>query len=96
MQRNYRVARGPRASGGEIDLIMRDAAGTLIFLEVRARKNAGHGGAAASISAGKRARIVRTAQHYLSRLAALPPCRFDVVTIDGEHIEWLPAAFDST
>lgn len=94
-QRNYRVARGPGAAGGEIDLIMRDARGTLVFVEVRARRDAARGGAGASITAAKRARIVRTAQHYLMRLAVMPACRFDVVTIDGEKIEWLPAAFDA-
>jgi putative endonuclease len=25
----------------------------------------------------------------------LPPCRFDVVAIDGERVEWLRAAFDA-
>ena len=95
VQRNYRVARGPGAAGGEIDLIMRDAQGTLVFVEVRARRDGSRGGAGASITAAKRARIVRTAQHYLLRLAAMPACRFDVVTIDGDQIEWLPAAFDA-
>lgn len=95
VQRNYRVARGPSARGGEIDLILRDGDGTLVFVEVRARTSTVHGGAAASISARKRARIVRTAQHYLAHLASVPPCRFDVVTIDGDDIEWLPAAFES-
>ncbi len=37
VERNYRVARGPRARGGEIDLILRDRDGTLVFVEVRAR-----------------------------------------------------------
>ncbi len=95
VQRNYRVARGPGARGGEIDLIMQDSAGTLIFVEVRARRSTAQGGAAASITSTKRARIVRTAQHYLARLAVMPACRFDVVTLDGDHIEWLPAAFDA-
>lgn len=95
VQRNYRVARGPGAAGGEIDLIMRDADGTLVFVEVRARRDGSRGGAGASITAAKRARIVRTAQHYLLRLAVMPACRFDVVTLDGDTIEWLPAAFDA-
>ena len=96
VQRNYRVARGPSARGGEIDLIMQDSAGTLIFVEVRARRSTAQGGAAASITGTKRARIVRTAQHSLTRLAVVPACRFDVVSIDGDHIEWLPAAFDAS
>ena len=32
VERNYRVARGPRARGGEIDLILRERDGTLLFV----------------------------------------------------------------
>ena len=95
VQRNYRLAGGPRQRGAEIDLILCDADGTLVFVEVRARRVAGHGGAAASVSAAKQRRIVRAAQHFLLRLAVLPPCRFDVVAIDGDALEWLQAAFDA-
>jgi putative endonuclease len=95
LERNWRVARGPAARGGEIDLVMRAADGTLVFVEVRQRHNAGHGGAAASIDATKRARLVFAAQRYLARLAVLPPCRFDVVALDGEVLRWIPAAFDA-
>jgi putative endonuclease len=94
--RNYRVARGPRARGGEIDLICRDHDGTLVFVEVRARAETQHGGAAASVGAAKRARIVFAAQRYLASLPVLPPCRFDVVAIDGERLQWLKAAFDAS
>ena len=45
LQRNYRVARGPRARGGEIDLVMRARDGTLVFVEVRARRSLAQGGA---------------------------------------------------
>jgi putative endonuclease len=93
--RNYRVALGPSARGGEIDLVMRDTDGTLVFVEVRARSGAAHGGAAASVSRAKQQRVVRAAQHYLQRLPALPPCRFDVLALDGDGIEWLQAAFDA-
>jgi putative endonuclease len=95
VQRNYRLAGGPRQRGAEIDLIMRARDGTLVFVEVRARRTAGHGGAAASVSALKQQRIVRAAQHFLMRLATLPPCRFDVVAVDGETLQWLPGAFDA-
>ena len=37
VRRNYRVARGPHARGGEIDLILRERDGTLVFVEVRSR-----------------------------------------------------------
>jgi putative endonuclease len=44
VERNYRVARGPSARGGEIDLILRDGDGTLVFVEVRERADCRHGG----------------------------------------------------
>lgn len=90
--RNYRT---PGRGGGEIDLIVREPDGTLVFVEVRARTDATHGGAAASVVHGKQRRIVLAARHYLLRLPMPPPCRFDVVAIEGGRIEWLRAAFDA-
>ncbi len=95
IERNYRVARGPHARGGEIDLVCRAPDGTLVFVEVRARADASHGGAAASIGAAKQRSLVLAARHYLRRFTTLPPCRFDVVAIDGEALEWLPGAFEA-
>lgn len=94
VERNYRVARGPSSRGGEIDLILRDRDGTLVFVEVRARRDTAAGGAAASIGPAKRARIVHAAQSYLAALERVPPCRFDVVAIEGDRAQWLRAAFD--
>jgi putative endonuclease len=96
VERNYRVARGPSRRGGEIDLILRDADGTLVFVEVRARNSAAQGGAAASVTHAKQRRLVYAAQTYLLNWRTLPPCRFDVVAVDGEEIDWIPAAFDAT
>lgn len=93
LERNYRVAHGPGARGGEVDLILRDGDGTLVFVEVRSRAGGLHGGAAATVGAAKQQRIVYAARHYLQRFPVLPPCRFDVVSFDGGAIEWLPAAF---
>jgi len=95
VERNYRVAAGPRARAGEVDLIMRDAEGTLVFVEVRARADAAHGGAAASVGRHKQRRLIYAAQHFLLKQATPPPCRFDVIAIEGEQIEWLQAAFDA-
>lgn len=90
------VAQNYRSRYGEIDIIMQDAA-VLVFVEVRLRRNADFGGAAASIDARKQQRIVRTAQQYLSSLKRTPPCRFDAVLIDAESkkFEWLKNAFDA-
>lgn len=93
LTRNYRT---PGRGGGEIDLIMRLNDGTTVFVEVRKRASARHGGAAASVSAVKQRRIVFAARHYLMRLPRLPPCRFDVVVVEPEGIEWLQAAFDAS
>jgi len=95
LERNYRVAAGPSRHAGEVDLIMQDRDGTLVFVEVRARATASHGGAAASVTARKQQRLVYAAQHYLLRHASPPPCRFDVVAIDGDQLTWLQAAFDA-
>jgi putative endonuclease len=89
--RNYRT---PGRGGGEIDLVMRDGA-TLVFVEVRQRGSRSFGGAAASIGATKRRRLVFAARLYLLRLAAPPPCRFDVVAVEDGRIDWLRAAFDA-
>jgi putative endonuclease len=97
VQRNYRVARGPGARAGEVDLILREPDGTLVFVEVRARSApaGAWGGAAASVSRSKQQRVVYAARHWLLRLPELPPCRFDVVAIDGDAIQWLRGAFDA-
>jgi putative endonuclease len=68
-----------RCKLGEIDLIMRD----------------GQVKAAASITPAKIRRLVRAAQVYLQRLQRLPPCRFDVVAIDGRSFEWIRNAIEA-
>ena len=99
VEANYRT---PGRGGGEVDLIMRAPDGTLVFVEVRQRKSSSHGGAGASIGVTKRRRIIFAARHYLMRFASPPPCRFDVVLVEGEAgsrggvtIEWLCGAFDA-
>lgn len=92
LQRNYRT---PGRGGGEIDLIMRDTDRTLVFVEVRKRHSAEHGGALASVTFVKQKRIVFAAQHYLLKLRQVPPCRFDVVAVEGDDMQWFKAAFDA-
>ncbi|MDD2914189.1 MAG: YraN family protein [Gallionella sp.] len=91
------VTKNYRSRFGEVDLIMRDGA-ALVFVEVRLRRNADFGGAAASIDARKQQRLIRTAQHYLADLAQIPPCRFDAVLMDdvqGTNVQWLKNAFEA-
>jgi putative endonuclease len=82
-----------RCKLGEIDLIMREGS-TLVFVEVRQRAAGAQVSAAASIGPAKVRRIVRAAQVYLQRCARMPPCRIDVVAIDGGRIEWLKNAIE--
>lgn len=88
------VARNWRCRHGEIDLIARDG-GTLVFAEVRLRRDARYGGAAESITAAKRARLLASARLYL---AGQPErdCRFDVLLLDAldlDRVRWLRNAF---
>ncbi len=79
---------------GAIDQILADGP-TLVFAEVRLRRNLDYGGAAASITAAKRQRILRAARHYLSSRPE-GPCRFDVILLDAldpDRIEWIKDAF---
>jgi len=84
---------------GEIDLIMKDG-GTIVFVEVKYRKSAAFGGAIASITNKKQQNLTKTATIYLQQAqlnAYNTPCRFDIVTIEGEEdsptITWLKNAF---
>lgn len=97
VETNYRT---PGRGGGEIDLVMRARDGTLVFVEVRQRSSASHGGAGASISPVKQRRVIFAARQYLVRFSSPPPCRFDVVLVQGKgagvRLEWLKAAFDAS
>jgi putative endonuclease len=82
------IERNFRCRVGEIDLIMRDAQ-TLVFVEVRCRKDRRFGGAAASVGRVKQQRLLRSASAYLSRLARPPACRFDLIAIEGDALHWI-------
>ncbi|MBW5811850.1 YraN family protein [Yersinia kristensenii] len=82
---------------GEIDLIMRDGT-TWVFVEVRFRRNALFGGAAASVTYRKQQRLLRAATLWLAQrnaCFATTLCRFDVFAITGSQLEWLPNAFNA-
>lgn len=88
------VERNFRCKGGEIDLIMQDH-NALVFVEVRKRADRRYGGAAASVTARKQARLVIAAQTFLQRYRTPPACRFDVVAIDGAAMNWLKNVIDA-
>lgn len=82
-----------RCKLGEIDLIVRDGA-TLVFVEVRQRAAGAPVDAATSIGPAKIRRIVRASQYYLQRFRQMPPCRIDVIAINGNHVQWLRNAIE--
>lgn len=89
------LARNARYRDGEVDLVARER-DAVVFVEVRMRRDARFGGAAASVGALKQKRIARAAQHWLFANCGerWPVCRFDVVTIDGDGtIDWIRDAF---
>ena len=88
------VERNFRCKGGEIDLVMHTDA-VLVFVEVRNRSVGRHGTATDSITHSKQKRLIVAAQIYLQRYRHPPPCRFDVVAIDGTVITWLKNAIES-
>ena len=92
------VKRNYRCRLGEIDLILLDK-DTLVFIEVRRRKNQQYGGAAQSVTYSKQQKIIKAAQHFLmcnpnyQALAA----RFDVIAYESAPEEtspiWYKGAF---
>jgi len=71
-----------RSRFGEIDIIAKHA-GTLVFVEVKARRSTRRGSAAESVSPAKRRRVAAMALDYLAWTRQLDArCRFDVVAID--------------
>lgn len=92
------LGRNLRGKAGEIDLVALDGE-ILVFIEVRQRHSRQYGGAAASVNRNKQRRLVRTAQYFLPRLTqcyfrgATPACRFDVVSVEPEGLDWIKDAF---
>ena len=92
------IASNYRCRFGELDLIMQDKQ-CLVIIEVRYRRTTHYGGALASVTRTKQARIARSAQHFLQNRRNLKsqPLRFDVVALSGTgatlSFEWRRQAF---
>jgi len=90
------------AKGGELDLVMLEELSskqetTLIFVEVRYRKQAKYGSAAESVNMRKQQRIITAATQFLAKNPIWDnyACRFDVVAFDGKYNpRWIKAAFE--
>jgi len=94
------LLRNYRCRCGELDIVAQVAEGELAIVEVRTRSSDEYGGAAASVNAGKRQRLIRAASRLLQQrrdLARLR-ARFDVIVVhdpggEAPHIEWIKHAF---
>ena len=88
LQRNF------RSRTGEIDLIARDG-NTLVFVEVKYRKNGSFGHPEEAVSYIKQRNIIKTAQFYMCRFGIRDtvPCRFDIVAVEGDSIRLIQNAF---
>jgi putative endonuclease len=84
---------------GEIDLIMKTCEGELVFIEVRRRSSIKFGGAAASVTASKQKKIIKTAALYLVKYPnpGQHGVRFDVLAFHGKpaRLTWIKRAFDA-
>lgn len=89
------IARNVHVGYDEIDLIAKQG-DTLIFVEVKTRKNENFGRPAAAVNRAKRKKLSRAAMHFLKKRKIHPPrIRFDVVEVVGEkpEIRHIPNAF---
>ena len=88
--RNY------RCRAGEIDLVLKDGE-YLVFAEVKYRRTEEYGRGEVHVDKRKQRTIYRVAEQFLYRFfpdGNYPPCRFDVVAIDGEKTVYFPNAFE--
>ncbi|MEP6899648.1 MAG: YraN family protein [Rhodanobacter sp.] len=94
------LARNYSTRYGELDLVMLDRH-TVVFVEVRYRKNATYGDAAASVTASKQSKLIKSAQLWLAAHSkwARFDCRFDVVAYNGPaedtSMMWLQNGFET-
>jgi len=89
------VCRNFRCQYGELDLVMTEGE-TLVIVEVRFRRSEAFGGAVASVTAKKRAKIIAATQCYLATYSVKSAVRFDVIAISGQTgLRWIKNAFQT-
>lgn len=92
------VTRNFSCRSGEIDLIMKQSS-TIVFVEVRYRKNSRYGSPQESVGLRKQRRIINCASYYLTINKINKAARFDVVAITPKNgtldIDWIPDAFQT-
>ena len=78
---------------GEIDLVMMDG-NTLVFVEVRERRNESFGRGFETVTWAKQAKVAKTAMAYVKeRGLSAAPMRFDIVSLGPKGLEHIPNAF---
>ncbi len=77
---------------GEIDIIAKDK-GTMVFVEVKYRKNKNFGVPAEFVNKSKQHKITRTALCYIKKNKINADIRFDVISICQNEIEHIKNAF---
>lgn len=90
------LAKNYRCKLGEIDLIMLDQ-NDVVFVEVRARSSDDFGGAVESVTKTKQRKVIKTATHFLLAQKWLDKveCRFDIIGITQNQIDWIKDAFSA-
>lgn len=91
---------------GEIDIIGKEKVkdyenpgqfvDSLVFFEVKYRKNDHAGSAELAVGMSKQKNICRVAKHYMfeNKIPADTPVRFDVLAVNGQVISWYKNAFE--
>ncbi len=89
LEQNY------RCTYGEIDAIGLAPDDYLIFVEIKYRRSGRSGDALESVNVRKQRIISKVAENYLIRRYGSMDvkCRFDVVGIEKDHIQWIQNAF---
>lgn len=96
IEKNYTIIHSNyRTKTGEIDLVARDPAGVLVFIEVKYRKKPKKGLPYEAVTREKQRRIYRTAEWYMraEKIPASARCRFDVISILDHTITHIENAF---
>lgn len=90
IQKGWRIAeRNWRHGHGEIDIIAWTPDHTLVFVEVKTRKDESFGGPEGAMHFRKRQKLIKTAAHYMESIDYEWIVRFDLVAIilNGENVE---------
>jgi putative endonuclease len=93
------IARNYAVRSGELDLVMADTDGTIVFVEVKTRRNEDFAPARSAVNYKKQQKMIQTAKCFLRKFKISDrPLRFDVMTVvlgpkGAPVIQHYPSAF---